>query len=45
MADLMLLLDERRRLRTLTMATLAAHPKLFARLLALHVGESVWSPS
>ncbi len=43
MADLMLLLDGRPRLCAATLATLAARPGLFARLLALHVGASMWS--
>jgi flavin-dependent dehydrogenase len=45
MADLMLMLDGRRRLRSATFAALAAYPGLFARLVALHVGESIWSLS
>jgi flavin-dependent dehydrogenase len=39
MADLMLLLDRNRTLRRHTLRVLAAHPGLFARTLALHVGE------
>jgi flavin-dependent dehydrogenase len=39
MADLMLLLDGRERLRTRALGALAADPRLFARMLALHVGE------
>ncbi len=39
MADLMLLLDRRARLRRRTMRALAAHPPLFSRLLALHLRE------
>jgi menaquinone-9 beta-reductase len=42
MADLMLLLDGRRRLRRAALSTLSAHPGLFARMLALHVGAPVW---
>ena len=40
MADLMLLLDRRRRLRTTAIRALAARPGLFAQLLAVHTGES-----
>jgi flavin-dependent dehydrogenase len=43
MGDLMLLLDGRRRLCTAALSTMAACPGIFARLLALHVGEPVWS--
>jgi flavin-dependent dehydrogenase len=39
MADLMLLMDGRRRLRTRAMRALAAQPGLFADMLAMHVGE------
>jgi flavin-dependent dehydrogenase len=39
MADLMLLLDRRRGLRARTMCAFAARPKLFAGMLAMHVGE------
>ena len=40
MADLMLLLDNRRRLRHRTIGAMAAKPVLFERMLALHVGET-----
>jgi 2-polyprenyl-6-methoxyphenol hydroxylase-like FAD-dependent oxidoreductase len=43
MGDLMLLLDGRRRLRTAALSAMAACPAIFARLLALHVGEPIWS--
>jgi hypothetical protein len=43
MGDLMLLLDSRRRLRAAALSTMAAYPGIFARLLALHVGEPIWS--
>ncbi len=39
MADLMLLMDHRRRLRTRTIRALEAQPSLFAGMLAMHVGE------
>jgi flavin-dependent dehydrogenase len=39
MADMMLLLDGRRRLRTRALEVLSADPRLFARMLALHVGR------
>jgi 2-polyprenyl-6-methoxyphenol hydroxylase-like FAD-dependent oxidoreductase len=39
MADLMLLLDRRRRLRGRTLQAFAAKPSLFTRMLATHVGE------
>jgi flavin-dependent dehydrogenase len=39
MADLMLLLDRRTRLRHRTMRALAAHPPLFSRLLAMQLEE------
>jgi len=39
MADLMLLLDQRGRLRRRTLRALASHPQLFAGMLAMHVGE------
>ena len=39
MANLMLLLDGRGRLRRRAIRALAAHPPLFARMLALHIGE------
>jgi flavin-dependent dehydrogenase len=39
MADLMLLLHRRTRLRARTLRALAAQPRLFARLLAMHIGE------
>ena len=42
MADLMLLMDGRRRLRKLTLSALSSCPGIFARLLALHVGEPLW---
>ena len=42
MADLMLLMDGRRRLREPALSVLSAHPGLFARLLALHVGQPIW---
>jgi flavin-dependent dehydrogenase len=38
MADLMLLMDGRRRLRTRAIRALAAQPALFADMLAMHVG-------
>ena len=38
MADLMLMLDRRTRLRRFTMRAFSASPGLFARLLAFHVG-------
>jgi flavin-dependent dehydrogenase len=39
MADLMLMLDGRPRLRTRALGALASDPRLFARMLAMHVGE------
>jgi flavin-dependent dehydrogenase len=39
MADLMLMLDGRPRLRARTLRAMAARPALFARMLAMHVGE------
>lgn len=39
MAELMLLMDRRRRLRTRAIRALAAQPSLFAEMLAMHVGE------
>ncbi len=39
MADLMLMLDGRERLRSLTLRAMAARPSLFAGMLAMHVGE------
>ncbi len=39
MADMMLLLDQRRRLRSRTMRALAREPGLFAKLLAMHTGQ------
>jgi menaquinone-9 beta-reductase len=42
MADMMLLMDGRRRLRDTALSVLSAHPGIFARLLALHVGQPVW---
>jgi hypothetical protein len=39
MADMMLLLDQRRRLRTRAMKALAGRPGLFARMLAIHTGK------
>ncbi|MCX6627873.1 MAG: hypothetical protein NTW28_09620, partial [Candidatus Solibacter sp.] len=39
MADLMLLLDRRRGLRSRAIRALAARPNLFAGMLAMHVGE------
>ncbi|MDR3698320.1 MAG: FAD-dependent monooxygenase [Candidatus Sulfopaludibacter sp.] len=39
MADLMLFMDSRTRLRTRTMRALESKPALFRRMLALHVGE------
>lgn len=39
MAKLMLLLDGRRRLRARTLRALASEPRVFARMLAMHVGE------
>ncbi|MDE3164495.1 MAG: FAD-dependent monooxygenase [Acidobacteriota bacterium] len=40
MSDMMLLFDRRRRLRRRAIRAMAGEPRLFARLLALHVGES-----
>lgn len=42
MADLMLLLDGRRRLRETALSVMSAYPAIFARLLALHVGQPAW---
>ena len=39
MAGLMLMLDQRRRLRHRAMRALAGNPPLFARMVAMHVGE------
>jgi hypothetical protein len=39
MADMILLLDRRQRLRGRAMRALANQPNLFARLLATHTGE------
>jgi 2-polyprenyl-6-methoxyphenol hydroxylase-like FAD-dependent oxidoreductase len=39
MADMMLMLDRRRRLRTRAIRALAGRPGLFSRMLALHTGE------
>src|ERR1035437_7290827 len=39
MADLMLLLDRRGRLRRRALRAFKGHPRLFARMLAMHVGE------
>jgi flavin-dependent dehydrogenase len=39
MADLMLLLDGRRDLRTRALGALSADPRLFSRMLAMHIGE------
>lgn len=39
MADLMLLLDQRNRLRHRAIRAMAAHPTLFSRMLEMHVGE------
>jgi flavin-dependent dehydrogenase len=39
MADLMLLLDHRHGLRHRAIRTMASNPRLFARMLAMHVGE------
>ncbi|SPF41100.1 Monooxygenase, FAD-binding [Candidatus Sulfopaludibacter sp. SbA4] len=39
MADVMLLLDRRTRLRRRALRTMASHPRLFARMLAMHVGQ------
>jgi len=39
MADLMLLLGRRNRLRRTVIRTMAAHPRLFAGMLAAHVGD------
>ena len=39
MADLMLLLDSRSRLRRRALRALASHPALFGRMLAMHIGE------
>lgn len=42
MGDLMLLLDGRRRLRRFALGAMSACPRLFAGLLSVHVGQSVW---
>ena len=39
MADLMLMMDGRERLRSRTLRAMAARPSLFAGMLAMHVGE------
>jgi len=39
MADLMLLLDRRQRLRHRVIRAMAASPRLFSQMLAMHVGE------
>jgi flavin-dependent dehydrogenase len=39
MANLMLLLDSRSRLRRRAIRALASHPALFGRMLAMHIGE------
>jgi len=39
MADLMLLMDSRSRLRKRAMRALAGNPALFGRMLAMHIGE------
>jgi flavin-dependent dehydrogenase len=39
MGDLMLVLDRSRRLRRRTLRAMASQPRLFARMLAMHVGE------
>jgi flavin-dependent dehydrogenase len=39
MADLMLMLDSRSRLRHRALRAMADHPALFRRLLAMHIGE------
>jgi flavin-dependent dehydrogenase len=39
MADLMLVLDGRKRLQSRTLRAMAARPSLFAGMLAMHVGE------
>jgi flavin-dependent dehydrogenase len=39
MSDLMLLLDRSRHLRRRAIGAMAAEPRLFERMLALHVGE------
>ena len=39
MADLMLLLDSRSRLRRRVIRALAGHPALFGRMIAMHIGE------
>jgi hypothetical protein len=41
MGELMLL--DGRRLRAAALSTMAAYPAIFARLLAVHVGEPIWS--
>jgi flavin-dependent dehydrogenase len=40
MASLMLMMDGRARLRSLVMSTLSAHPRLFARMVQFHVGQT-----
>jgi flavin-dependent dehydrogenase len=42
MADLMLLLDGRERLRETTLSILSRRPGIFAGLLSLHVRQSIW---
>lgn len=39
MADVMLLMDHRTRLRRRALRTMASHPRLFAGMLAMHVGR------
>jgi menaquinone-9 beta-reductase len=39
MADMMMLIDHRRRLRTRALRALAARPGLFAKMLAMHTGD------
>jgi menaquinone-9 beta-reductase len=39
MADLMLLLDSRSRLRRRAIRAMAGHPALFGRMLSMHIGE------
>ena len=41
MADLMLMMDSRARLLTAAMATLSAHPRLFAGMVRIHVGRQL----
>jgi hypothetical protein len=40
MADMMLMIDSRARLRRVVMAALAAHPRLFAGMVRFHVGQT-----